>query len=94
MSALLADQFFPEVIWIWRAVAQGQFWVQKETRRGNIFLKGISQLWILLEVSSQHPTAALKAGHRKTFKPAQRKEKKRKEKKRKEKKRKEKKIDR
>ena len=31
MLTLLGDQFSPGSIWVWRAVAQGQLWVQMET---------------------------------------------------------------
>ena len=38
LSALLGDQLSPGGIWVWRAVAQGQFWVQLEIRNNLAFL--------------------------------------------------------
>ena len=43
VSVLLGDQFSPSDIWVWRAVAQGQLWVQ--TKTGGILSQSVP--WFL-----------------------------------------------
>ena len=50
MSIVLGDQLSPGSIWVWRAVAQGQFQAQTETRR--ILSQAASQ-FLCPEVSGQ-----------------------------------------